>query len=139
VKRVRREQGEKALTPIQDELIRSTRELLESNLIDEDHRMPNFVVRPCGSVSRVDFEMARQVRRPEDKPEKLGVMLGTLIGSYAFALQPDTSPILPFAEALARASKACAKARRIARLRVDGMLRRQSVEKGVRTSVVLPW
>ena len=139
VKRVRREQGEKALAPIQDELIRSTRELLESNLIDEDHRMPNFVVRPCGSVSRVDFEMARQVRRPEDKPEKLGVMLGTLIGSYAFALQPDTSPILPFAEALARASKACVKARRIARLRVDGMLRRQSVEKGVRTSVVLPW
>ena len=139
VKRLRRELGDGALEPIQDELIRSTRELLECNIIDEDHRMPNFVVRPCGGVSRVDFEMAQRVRRPEDDPHKLGVMLGTLIGSYAFALQPDTSPILPFAEGLAGASKACAKARRIARLRVDGMLRRQAVEKGVRTSVVLPW
>ena len=139
VKRVRREHGDKALEPIQDELIRSTRELLESNIIDEDHRMPNFVVRPCGGLSRVDFELAKRVRRPEEEPDKLGVMLGTLIGSYAFALQPDTSPILPFAEGLAQASKAGAKARRIARIRVDGMLRRQDVEKGVRTSVILPW
>ena len=139
VKRVRREHGDKALEPIQDELIRSTQELLESNIIDEDHRMPNFVVRPCGGVCRVDFELAQRVRRPEEEPDKLGVMLGTLIGSYAFALQPDTSPILSFAEGLARASKASANTRRIARLRVDGMLRRQDVEKGVRTSVVLPW
>jgi O-antigen/teichoic acid export membrane protein len=139
VKRVRSELGDAALVPIQNELIRSTRELLESDVIDTDHRMPNFVVRPCGSVARVDFEMARRVRCTTNEPVKLGEMLGTLIGSYAFALQPDVSPVLGFAESLAAASKASARARRIARIRVESMLRKQEVEIGVRTVVGLPW
>ena len=139
VKRVRREGGDAALAPIEEALIDSTHALVESNIVDKDHRLPNFVVRPCGVIARVDFEMAHRVRNASSDPERLGGMLGTLIGSYAFALQPDTAPVGVFAESLARSSRACPKARRFARLQIDKMLLRQDFEAGIRTAVVLDW
>jgi hypothetical protein len=139
VKQLRREGGDTALAAIEGELIKSTHALVESNIVDADHRLPNFVVRPCGVIARVDFEMAHRVRNPRADPQELGGMLGTLIGSYAFALQPDTAPIGLFAESLARASNACPKARRFARLQIDKMLRRQNVEAGIQTAVALDW
>ena len=139
VKRLRRDGGDAALAPIEEELIKATHALVESNIVDGDHRLPNFVVRPCGVIARVDFEMAHRVRNPSADPAELGGMLGTLIGSYAFALQPDTAPVGVFAESLATVSKACPQARRFARLQIDKMLRRQDREAGIRTAVALDW
>ena len=139
VKQLRREGGDAALIPIEEALIQSTRALVESKIVDGDHRLPNFLVRPNGVIARVDFEMAHRVRNPGAAPEQLGVMLGTLIGSYAFALQPDTAPVGLFADSLARASNACPKARRFARLQIDRMMRRQDCEAGIKTAVALEW
>ena len=139
VKRLRREGGDAALARIEEELIKSTQTLVESNIVDVDHRLPNFLVRPCGVIARVDFEMAHRVRNRGADPAELGGMLGTLIGSYAFALQPDTAPVGVFAESLARVSKACPQARRFARLQIDKMLCRQDREAGIRTAVALDW
>jgi O-antigen/teichoic acid export membrane protein len=139
VKRLRRQGGDAALAWIEEELIKSTQTLVESNIVDVDHRLPNFLVRPCGVIARVDFEMAHRVRNRGADPAELGGMLGTLIGSYAFALQPDTAPVGVFAESLARVSKACPQARRFARLQIDKMLCRQHREAGIRTAVALDW
>lgn len=139
VKAVRRSGGDEALRACEDEIIRVTRVMVDAGFIDTDHRLPNFVLRPDGRLVRLDFEMCRPVRRPRRAVRDLGLMLGTLTGSHAFALQPDTRPLRSFAERLAAAVQAPPAALAVARRRVAAMLERQRREAGIVTEVELPW
>lgn len=138
MKRLRQAGGEQALRPVEDELIRATRVMLDARLIDTDHRLPNFVVRPDGRAVRLDFEMARRVRHPHRNTREFGLMLGTLLGSYAFMLQPRTDPLTPFAKRLCEAVRAPAAVLAVARRQVEVMLERQRRENGIETKVSLP-
>jgi hypothetical protein len=84
----------------EEHLLRSTEVMLQRGLMDTDHRLPNFVVRPDGRPVRLDFELARRVRNPLRHPEPLGRMIGTFLGSYLFAVQPDVARARSFAERL---------------------------------------
>ncbi len=139
LKMLRANKGDAALRPVEDEVISATRAMVEAGFIDTDHRLPNFVVRPDGRVVRLDFEMARRVKDPRGETKDFGVMLGTLLGSYAFMLQPAVGPLTDFAKRLAESVTASPAVLAVAKQRVEEMLERQRREASIDTKVEMPW
>ena len=123
----------------EEEVLRATEIMLARGLIDTDHRLPNFVVRPDGRPVRLDFELARPVRDPRRQVEALSVMIGTFLGSYVFAVQPDVARAQAFARRLAERLYLPAEVRRRAAARVQAMLERQQREGGPATRMELTW
>lgn len=139
LKQLRKAGASAAWRYIENEIIRTTRAMLDAGLVDTDHRLPNFVVQPDGRIVRLDFEMCRRVRASRRETNDLGIMLGTLLGSYAFALQPEVAPLRDFAVRLAAAVDAPPAALAVAKRRVAEMLERQRRESGIDTEVDLSW
>lgn len=123
----------------EEHLLRSTEVLLQRGLLDTDHRLPNFVVRPDGRPVRLDFELARRVRNPFRHPEPLGRMIGTFLGSYLFAVQPDVARARSFAERLQARLHLSTPVLALARRRVEEMTERQRREIGMDTRMDWPW
>jgi hypothetical protein len=123
----------------EEALLHATEVMLACGLIDTDHRLPNFVVRPDGRPVRLDFELARPVRQPRRHPEKLGRMIGTFLGSYLFAVQPDTARARRFAERLQARLDLSPKVLAIAKAHIDEMTERQKKEIGMDTRMEWPW
>ena len=123
----------------EEHILRSTEVMLRQGFVDTDHRLPNFVVRPDGLPVRLDFELARRVRNPRREDKDLGLMLGALVGSYIFAVQPDAARAENFARRVAERLAPSAGALRIARERIHSMLQRQKREIGLDTIVEIPW
>jgi O-antigen/teichoic acid export membrane protein len=123
----------------EEHLLRSTEVLLQRGMLDTDHRLPNFVVRPDGRPVRLDFELARRVRNPLRHPEPLGRMIGTFLGSYLFAVQPDVARARSFAERLQARLHLPAPVLALARRRVEEMTERQRREIGMDTRMDWPW
>lgn len=88
---------------------------------------------------RLDFELARRVRDPRRQVEPLSVMIGTFLGSYVFAVQPDVARAQAFARRLAARLDLPAEVRRRAAARVQAMLERQQREGGPATRMELTW
>lgn len=123
----------------EEELLRGTEVMLARGLIDTDHRLPNFVVRPDGRPVRLDFELARRVRDPRRHPDELGRMLGALLGSYLFAVQPDVGRARAFAVRLQDRLALDPAVRAVVRARVEAMTARQKQEIGMDTRMDWPW
>jgi hypothetical protein len=123
----------------EEEVLRATEVMLARGMIDTDHRLPNFVIRPDGRPVRLDFELARRVRDPRRHEEALGLMLGTFMGSFVFAVQPDVARAQDFARRLAARLNPPPGARRRARARVLDMLERQRREGGPDTRMEMNW
>ena len=111
--------------------------MVRAGLVDTDHRLPNFVTLPSGWPVRLDFELARRHRIPALTRRAYGIMLGTLVGSHAFAVQPDGARTRAFAARLLQHLRPPARAWRVARERVAAMLARQRREAGIDTCVIL--
>jgi hypothetical protein len=81
-------------------LIDFTERMLQAGVIDPDHGINNVLVPASGTPVRIDFEIARIVKEPRRRPELLGRMLGRLIATYTFLVQPDAGKAEEFAERL---------------------------------------
>ena len=67
------------------------------------------------------------------------IMLGVLIGSYAFAMQPDAYRASKFARRLVDRLMPPMRVLRRARIEVETMLEQQRTKCGIDTRVSLPW
>lgn len=123
----------------EEALLRGTEVMLARGLLDTDHRLPNFVVRPDGRPVRLDFELARRVRDPHRHPAVLGRMIGTFLGSYLFAVQPDVGRARAFAARLQERIRLSPAALAVVRARVEEMTARQKQEIGMDTRMEWPW
>ncbi len=130
---------EEAVKRFESEIVRSTGILVRSNLLDTDHRLPNYVVTPNGHPIRLDFELARRVLAWRLHPQQYGLMLGTLLGSYIFSVQPDQARMERFAVAVLAELKPPKRVLRVAKARIQGMLERQKKEIGMDTVFNAPW
>ena len=138
-KQLRREKRTEEIAAFEEHLLRSTEVMLARGLLDTDHRLPNFVVRPDGRPVRLDFELARPVRHPRRDEKQLGRMIGTFLGSYLFAVQPDIAAARSFAERLQARLNLSPRTLAIARERVEEMMARQLREIGMDTRMDWPW
>lgn len=84
------------------EALRITAAMIDAGLLDNDHRLGNFVVRSDGSVFRLDFENARVGLRGVRREDALGVMVGALVASHAWATRCRPDDAVRFVERLVR-------------------------------------
>jgi hypothetical protein len=131
----RNEQAER----FEDQIIALTDALLESGVADADHSMINIVAAPSGRPFRLDFEIARLVRWPCLFPGLCGAMIGRLVATYAFTVQPDVVRAERFATRLARHLAPTVRVLRLARIHVERLLQVQEHEVGIDTRLSLPW
>ncbi len=127
-----RENPDAALA-FEDRIIEATAAMVANGLLDTDHRLPNFVVPPDGVPVRIDFELCIPVRAVAWHPRLLGGMIGTLLGSHVFAVQPMTGRSVDFCRRLLARVPVPARSRRHARMVVATMLERQRRESGIDT------
>ncbi|NCA89535.1 MAG: hypothetical protein EOM92_11670 [Gammaproteobacteria bacterium] len=120
-------------------IIQVTRTMISLGYLDTDHRLPNFVVTPLGSPVRLDFEL--NLWHPWHRlwTRDYGLMVGTLIGSFVFAVQPDINRVKDFARTLRLSLDPPKPVLRVAEERVDEMLSRQQAEIGLAIQVTDLW
>ncbi len=124
---------------LEEEVIRITAGMIENGVLDPDHSLMNFVVTPGSHVVRLDLELARRVCWVNVWPALEALMLGRLIATHAFVVQPDVERTTRFA---ARLIQAVTPHRRIlprAAREVARLLEKQRRDEGIDTRVCLPW
>jgi len=83
------------------EVLDMTESMVHARIIDRDHSFNNVIVTGGGRVARIDFEISRRRLFPRLHATSYGEMLGRLVGSYAFAMQPKVDLVMEFAQELA--------------------------------------
>jgi hypothetical protein len=127
------------LEMFESHVIETTATMIRSAILDPDHRITNFVVTAEGRPVRLDLELARCVAYPTLHWRMCGEMLGTLLGSYCFAVQPDTARVTDFARRLVARVRPGSRVLRRCRAVVEEMLETQRLNRGIDTRVDLPW
>ncbi len=128
-----------AIARFEAELVSITKRMIEIRLIDTDHRIPNFVVTPVGRLVRLDFELAARVTCLKLSAQRYGIMLGRLVGTYVFAVQPDVVHAVSFAQCLAERLSPPRRVLRHARNEVRRLLDGQYRSTGIASRIKLPW
>lgn len=127
------------LSAFEDDVITLTDTIIRAGIVDTDHSLVNTVVPAGGKPVRIDFELAQRVFHPAIATRLYGEMLGRLVGTYAFAVQPDVSRVVPFAERLQARVQAPARVLCLARSFAERMLDDQRREKAIDTRIDLGW
>lgn len=128
---------EAAVTRFEDEVIRMTGILTRARVIDFDHSMVNIVVRD-GAPMRLDLEKARRLPWIGLRRGLYARMIGQLLGTYVFAVQPDTDRAARFAARLFDEIRPSPAVVAGAQAHLDAMLRRQKDGIGMDVALRLP-
>jgi len=131
--------AEPAAAEFEGELVAQTGLMIDGGLIDTDHGMVNTLVPAGGLPVRLDFEMARLVRWPRLHRAAYGAMLGHLLATHAFAVQPATERTVRFAARLSERLDPPRSVLRRAREYVDQRMAVQEQRIGLAVRVALPW
>ncbi len=127
---VRRDRLE-ALGALDAALIGATASIIDSGIVDVDHRLNNFLIDRDEKPVRIDLEHGMSLCNPFGA-RWLGEMLGTLVGSYVFAAQPRLELAESFAaRLLERMGPLPRRARRRMGAVAEAMLERQRRTRGI--------
>ncbi len=113
--------------------------MIENGVLDPDHSLMNFVVTPGSHVVRLDLELARCVRWVNVRPALEALMLGRLIATHAFVVQPDVERTTRFAGRLVGAVTPLRSALPRITREIGRLLEKQRRDEGIDTRVCLPW
>ncbi len=123
----------------EDGLIEMTVRLVGGGLLDADHGLINVVALEDGRPARIDLELARCVRDVQRQPRLLAVMVGHLLATHTFSIQPETALTRAFADRLlARLPLNDAVLQRVGDY-VQSRLDLQRLADGITTPIDLPW
>ena len=115
-----------------------TEKMVNARMFDVDHTFVNIVATPAGRPARLDMELAVQTRW--GVPTRMyGKMLGKLIASHAYAVQPDVMRTTQFAEQLVDALHPTWPVLKVAGQTVEMSMAQQYKTSGIETQVYLPW
>lgn len=128
-----------ALACLESEFVSISKRMIEIRLIDTDHRVTNFVVTPGGRIVRLDLEHAARVPSLRLSSRRYGIMLGGLVGTYVFAVQPCIERAASFANLLAEELSPPPGVLDCARLEVDRLLGVQYRATGIDSRIELSW
>jgi len=130
---------ESACLAFEDEVIRMTGVLVRARIVDRDHHLNNIVVAQDGGLARLDFELARSGVPAALQPHRYGDMLGQLVASHAFAVQPHNERSTEFAARLAAELEPSRIVRAVAASVVAAKLASQRENAGIDTRWELRW
>ena len=126
------------LAIVESEVIAITGDMIRAGVLDLDHSLNNMLIPPTGAARRVDLEFAVCCADANRRPRLYGTMLGRLIGTYTFAVQPGVERVSDFAERLYLNVSPPAPVRRRARQYVGQMMAGQRQSRGVDFEPDLP-
>lgn len=124
---------------LDNEIVAMTRGVVDAGVVDPDHSVNNIVVDERRQLFRVDLEMAGRHRRGRFFSTRYAMMLGRLIESYTYAVQPHVELSLAFCDRLARELRPSRVARSRAAAFVARRLDRQRRTRGIDTRLALRW
>ena len=139
LKRLIAEGNENLIAGFEDALIELTTTVLRAGIVDPDHSLVNTIVVMQDRLVRLDFEIAQRILWRPMVPSLYGRMLGRLMLSYVFAVQPDTARAKDFARRLTERLRPPQAALRAGRRFLDHNLDWQRRHCGIDTTVNLPW
>ena len=128
---------EAAVAHFEDEVIRMTGILARARVIDFDHSMVNIVVKDAAPI-RLDLEKARRVPWIGLRPGLYHRMIGQLLSTYIFAVQPDMTRAARFAENLFAEIKPSPATVAGAQAHVDKQMKRQKDGRDIDMALRLP-
>ena len=123
----------------EDQVIELTHRLIGAGIIDTDHSFVNTVVGEAGMPVRLDFEAARRRCLPRLRHREMGQMLGRLIATHAFTVQPQVERTASFARRLTDRLAPPRAALSRCRDEIEQRMARQREDTGIDTRVELPW
>jgi hypothetical protein len=130
---------EKKLLETEDEAIGLVCSMLRAGLVDTDRSIYNIVLAQDGKLYLLDFELARRIRLQALSAASCARMLGRLIVTYTFAVQPQSHRAGAFALRLAERVRPPPRVLHLTRKYVEASLEEQHRSAGVRTESFLPW
>ena len=141
LKEIIRQGREDLVREFDENVIHMTKVILAAGILDPDHGLVNIVLTADGHLARLDMELARKVLGPMRtvRYRLWGEMIGRLIATYTFAVQPDSGRAVRFAHALDEHLSLSASVRRAAARFVHRMMRHQRKTTGIDTTVALEW
>ena len=126
-----------SLREFEDRVIDIISALVEVGILDLDCSLENFVVTPTGNVFKVDLECG--VHLPLRFNACYGVMLGTMVGTLAFAVQPRIELAEEFSAQLFSRLQPPTRVLQAAQVKVNEMMDRQRRRCGIDTRVSLAY
>lgn len=139
VKTLIRDGKEDELHDFEEQLIDITRNVLAAGIVDMDHTLINMVVNSSLELYRLDYEVGKKVLFRGLASGAYGHMLGRMLASYTYAVQPDAARTNRFAKRLVDALRPPASVLKHATAYVDRAMDEQHATMGIRTEVTLPW
>lgn len=139
VKNIVRKSLSDELHTFDEQLIDMTSKIVRGRVVDTDHGLVNILVRPSGDLVRIDVEMARRAFVGRITANCYGRMLGRLLATYTFAVQPEISVVTAFTSRLVRRLGPSSRVLRIAEGYVREEMDYQRRRSGINTPVVFPW
>ena len=120
-----------------DEIMSLTSLLLDVGLVDPDHRLINLMVNETGEPVKIDLEIASIMSKYRFYENKIGDMLGTLIYSYIFAVQPHMDFAQNFSDSIIQEVNPSRYARKRAKKVIRHALSRQYDEIKIDSQIQL--
>jgi len=126
------------LTAVESAIIDITADMIRVGVLDLDHSLNNMLMPPTGVPARVDLEFAVCCANSGRRPRLCGTMLGRLIGTYTFAVQPRIERVPDFTQRLYSRVLPSQRVRGYARRYVSQMMAKQRQRSGVDFDPQLP-
>lgn len=139
LKRLIQDKDEVQIQAFEDRLIAVTKEMLESKILCEDHSLFNFYVTDEGNIYRLDLELAQHVINPLFHPKQYLHMLGRLLVSYTYAVQPDVERTTAFAKKMVHELRPPFYVLWGVKRYLKKKLKFQKEKYGIDTTVILPF
>lgn len=119
----------------EESVIELTEAVLKAGVLDVDHHLVNILALPSNKAARVDFEIAKFRRKPQNSPKLYGEMLGALFSTYLFGIQPHVSFADRFSESMIDRLKPPRQSLVLAKQMIQKRIEVQRQTKGIDT----PW
>ncbi len=128
----------KKVAAFEESLIQMTIQMVELGVVDADHSLVNIVVDGAGVPFRLDFEMATLLGVNYFLARQYGKMIGRLVASIVYAVQPNVELAERFFDRLVTALQPSTRVIRIAKAHIDSELEKQRLEKGIDVQIRIP-
>ena len=130
---------EDELHEFEEQLIDITWNVLAAGIVDTDHTLINMVVNSSMELYRLDYEVGKKVLFRGLVPRAYGDMLGRMLESYTYAVQPDAARTYRFAKRLVDVLRPPPSVLKRVSAYVDRAMDEQHSAMGIKTEVTLPW
>jgi len=131
--------NEVAINDLEYKIISLTEILFSNGIVDPDNILANMLIDHNGKFWRIDFELAQKAKFSNSLVGLRGKMIGRLIASYTWAVQPELWRVQQFSSKLANTLILSENVKTKALKVFNEHVNKQYDEIGIDSRTSLPW